>query len=151
MHYADLARQFDDVCGYAVCAPATFEHVFPAYQLTSELQAQSPDSVGLATHFPPEWKSFGTILFDDSVNSLVLEIANRRWGDDRLESNAIYDAILEVLIDLERDGVFGARSINRFLTMWDVGGDESMIIAASQKLNSADVYNCVLSTFGRNA
>ncbi|QEG02083.1 hypothetical protein Mal15_61660 [Stieleria maiorica] len=150
-HFAELTRQFDDVCGYAVCAPATFEHVFPAYQLTSELEANAPGSVGLATYFPPEWQSFGTILFDDSVNSLVSEIANRCWGDDNLESNMIYDAMLDVLIDLKRDGLFGERAINRFVTMWDVGGDESMIIAASEKLNSPDVHTCVRSTFGRNA
>lgn len=148
-HYAGLLRQFEDVCGYAVCAPATFEHVFPAYQLTSELNAHSADSVDLARYFPPEWKSFGTMLFDDSVNSLASEIASRRWGDDNLESNIVYDAILEVLIDLEREGVFGARSMSRFVTMWDVGGDASMIIAASEKLNAADVHTCVLSTFGR--
>lgn len=149
-HYADLTREFDDVWGYAVCAPPTFEHVFPAYQLTSELRDRSADSLGLASHFPPEWNSFGTIFFDEGFNSLVSEISNRLWGDDSIEPSAVYDAILKVLVDLEREGIFGPRSTDRFVTIWDVGGDESMIIATSEKLNSPDIHSRVLTTFGRN-
>ncbi|QDV22240.1 DUF4303 domain-containing protein [Aureliella helgolandensis] len=149
-HYVDLTHEFDDVCGYAVCAPSTFEHIIPAYQLTSELRDRPTDSLGLASYFPPEWNSFGTIFFDDGFNSLVAEISNRLWGDDCIEPSAAYEAILKVLIDLEREGIFGPRSTDRFVTMWDVGGDESMIIATSEKLNSPDLHSHVLTTFGRN-
>lgn len=148
-HHADLIRQFDDVCGYAICAPPYFEHIFPAYQLTSALQDCSADSLGLATHFPPEWKSFGTTLFDDSFNSLVSQVSQRRCDNESLSADGVYNAILDVLVELERDGIFGARSTDRFVTMWDVGGDESMILSTSEKLNSADLHSSVLSAFGR--
>ena len=148
-HHADLIRQFDDVCGYAICAPPYFEHIFPAFQLTSALQDCSPDALGLTTHFPPEWKSFGTILFDDSFNTLVTKIFQRRCDNENLAADEVYNAILDVLVELENEGTFGARSTNRFVTMWDVGGDESMIVSTSEKLNSDDVHSSVLSAFGR--
>ena len=148
-HYADLTREFDDVCGYAICAPPTFEHVFPAYQLKSELRDRSADSLGVAAYFPPEWNSFGTIFFDERVNSLVTEISNRFWGDESLDPKVVYEEILKVMVGLERDGVFGPRSNDRFLSIWDIGGDESMIIATSEELNSADVHSRVLTAFGR--
>jgi hypothetical protein len=148
-HYAGLTREFDDVCGYAVCAPATFEHVFPAYQLKSELRDRPADSLGLATYFPPEWNSFGTVFFTDELNSLVTEISNRFWGDESLEPKVVYEVILKAMVDLERDGVFGPRSDDRFLSIWDIGGDESMIISTSEELNSETVHSRVLAAFGR--
>jgi hypothetical protein len=149
-HYADLTREFDDICGYAVCAPSTFEQVFPAYQLASELARCSADSLGITSHFPPEWNSFGTIFFDNEFNSLVAEISGRWCGEDRIEPATVFDAMLKVFTDLEREGAFGPRSPDRFLTICEVGSDESMIIAASEKLNSPELHSRVLRTFGRS-
>ena len=149
-HYADLAREVDDICGYAVCAPSTFEHVFPAYQLRSELRNSSDDDSGLDSYFPPQWNSFGTIFFDDGFNSLMADISNRLWGDNCIEANKVYDRILKVVIDLEREGIFGPRSTHRFVTICDVGGDESMIITSSEQLNASDTHSRVLKAFGRN-
>ena len=150
-NYADLKRQFDDICGYAICAPPYFEQIFPAYQLSSALRDCPSDSLGLNAYFPPEWESFGTLSFGDEFDALTSQIHKRRCAHDGLEADAVFDAILDVLIDLERQGVFGPRSRDRFITMWNVGDDESLIIAASEKLNSAEVHSTVLKTFGRNS
>jgi len=150
-NYADLKGQFDDICGYAISAPPYFEQIFPAYQLSSALRDCPSDSLGLNAYFPPEWESFGTLSFGDEFDALTSQIHKRRCAHDGLEADAVFDAILDVLIDLERQGVFGPRSRDRFITMWNVGDDESLIIAASEKLNSAEVHSTVLKTFGRNS
>ncbi|QDT09343.1 hypothetical protein [Planctomycetes bacterium K23_9] len=147
-NYADLTQQFGDICGYAICAPPYFEHIFPAYQRASALQKCATDSLGLNAHFPPQWQSIGTQMFDAKFNELTSLISERRCDNESLEATAVFNTILDVLIDVEHDGVFGPRSGERFVTMWDVGGDESMILAASQKLNSATVHASAMETFG---
>ncbi|MCA9032860.1 MAG: hypothetical protein KDA66_18730 [Planctomycetaceae bacterium] len=148
-NFGELAQQFDDVCGYAICAPPYFEHIFPAFQVSSALQDSPAEFLGLKTYFPPEWDAFGTVLFDDEFNAIVSEISSRRCNNESLDYNVVFDAILDVLIELESEGVFGPRSSGRFVTVCDIEGDESLILSASEKLNSADVHAAVLRTFGR--
>ena len=148
-NFAELKLQFDDLCGFAVCAPSYFEQIFPAYQRSTALAGCGSDSLGINTYFPPQWESFGTLSFDDHFNDLAARISERRCTNAGIDANDVFNAILDVLVNLECDGVFGPRSGNRFVTMWDVGSDESLILTSSEKLNSKDVHTSVLKTFGR--
>lgn len=149
-NFAGLQRQFDDLCGYAVCAPSYFEQIFPAYRRSTALTGCDGDSLGINTYFPPQWESFGSLSFNDDFNALTLSISERRCDNESIDANDVFNAMLEVLVELEGEGVFGPRVGNRFVTMWDVGSDESLILTSSEKLNSKDVHGAVLKAFGRD-
>jgi hypothetical protein len=153
-NYSELTSEFDDICGYAICATPYIESILPAYQRASALQVCDPKRLPLATHFPPEWSSFGTLSFGDDIQTLVTKISRRRFGFDEgeeLEADAVFDAMLEVLVSVEREGVFGERSSNRFLTMWSIGNDEHWILKASKELNPDDVHAAACQAFGRDS
>ncbi|MCC9602253.1 DUF4303 domain-containing protein [Stieleria sp. JC731] len=152
-NYIDLTSEYGDICGYAICTTPYIESIIPAYQRESELQACDAKRLSLAIHFPPEWNSFGTLEFGDDIQALSTKLSHRRFGIDdgeELDADTVFDAILEVFAGLERDGVFGKRSPNRFLTMWSIGNDEHWILKASKELNSDDVHATACQAFGRN-
>ena len=114
--YAKWTKKFDDVCGYAICAPAYFECLFPVYKLSSECLTDE------AAFFPPEWASFGSLTFGKKFQSLCDEVSARRTLFDSdakngLDANVVFDVILSVLSELESDGLFGRKSKGRFLTI----------------------------------
>ena len=153
-NYSDLTSEFDDICGYAICATPYIESIIPAYQRAFALQACDIKQLPLASHFPPEWSSFGTLSFGDNIQTLSAKISQRRFGFDdgeELEADTVFDAMLEVFVSLEREGVFGERSSNRFLTMWSIGNDEHWILKASTELNSDDVHAAACQAFGRDS
>ena len=143
--FTKWTTQFDDVCGYAICAPPYFESIFPAYRLTSESLEDD------AAYFPPEWESFGTLTFDGEFRELCKRVHDLRVMYDKdedkgLDFDSVFDTIFAVLIELEGEGLFGEKSSGRYLTLWDVGNDEEWIIKASGKLNSERVHADVRRT-----
>ena len=140
--FAKWTTQFDDVCGYAVCAPPYIESIFPTYQLASESLEDE------AAYYPAEWESFGTLTFGPEIRELCTKIHAARVlydkdEDEGLEADLVFNTIFSVLTEMEAEGVFGDKNSGRYLTMWDVGNDEDWIIKASKKLNSAKLHTKV--------
>ena len=137
--FAKWTAQFDDVSGYAICAPPYFESIFPVYRLASESLEDD------AAYYPPEWESFGTLTFDGEFRDLCKKIHQLRVlydtdEDKGLDFESVFNTALAVFKELEAEGLFGDKSSGRYLTMWDVGNDEDWIIKASQLLNSERVH-----------
>ncbi len=145
--YGDLAQQFDDICGFGVFAPPYIESVFPAYQRSSELEGKSDQAQD--KYWPPEWSSFGVLKFGSDFQKLVQQVSERRsiHFDDpgALDADPVFEAILDVLVQLESEGLFGPRTADRYVTMWDVGNDDEWILKSSERLNSAEVHNAAYS------
>jgi hypothetical protein len=137
--YKKLTSQFEDVCGYAICAPPYIESIFPSYRLASDGLEES------AAFFPPEWESFDTLTFDPEFLEFCETLHDRRVLYDKnkkdgLDAKSVFNTIFAVMKELEAEGLFGDKSSGRYLTIWDVGNDEELIIKTSQKLNSKKVH-----------
>jgi hypothetical protein len=137
--YTKWTAKFDDVCGYAICAPPYVESIFPSYQLASESLEEA------AIYYPPEWGTFGTLVFDTEFLAFCKTLHDRRVLYDSnkkegLSADSVFKTIFAVLKELDAEGLFGDKSSGRYITMWDVGNDEEWIIKASQKLNSKRVH-----------
>jgi hypothetical protein len=137
--YTHWIGEFDDVCGYAICAPPYVESIFPAYQLKSE------ELEDASVYYPAEWSSFGSLEFDQGFQKFCGKIHERRNLSDTnaaegLDADSVFNTILAVLAELEAEGLFGDKASGRFLTIWDVGNDEEWILKASKKLNANKIH-----------
>lgn len=95
---------------------------------------------------PHEWPHFEDFGLFDAANALLKSLyASHEFALNRRRSlEAAYSA-LEVL---EAAGVFGSRNKGRFIVLWVVDSDESLMDESARQLNSGDVYAAYASEYG---
>lgn len=92
-----------------------------------------------------EWDDFG--LFD-SVNAIVAELLE----DDSIEfadkRQAILRQALEALCELETGGLFGPRSVDRFVVLCIADSSDEIMLESAKRLNSEAVSQAYAEEFG---
>ena len=153
-HYGRLTDKYDDIYGYAIATTDLIEGLFPVANLRSTIECdESADDFNYFKYCPAEWHALADEQYFESdeidlVVSQFEELADSE-SDDGGTRERFLNLILDVLVALESEGVFGAKTEDRYVTIYIAGSDEEWITKASSKLNSDSVHrNCMAGFAG---
>lgn len=148
--FTSLSDEFADLCGFAIGTARLLEFIVPVFQRKSELSSDSGD---FARFFPPEWAVLNSRdrsdTFGDGVETARKHLETHcSAGDYDLRasvSDAFLGSLLSLLVDLVRNNQLGQKTNERSLTIWIAGDDLEWIIKASERLNTPELHQRVLS------
>lgn len=149
--YSCLLEEFPDMYGFAIGTTLLFEFLVPVYQRKSDLPAEDHERYASTKFWPPNWAVMNqpnrNDTFGDSVAQALRRLKEHRDApgfDDWDLVDCYADSILHVLAELDADGELGAKTDERYLTIWIAGSDERCVINASEKLNTPTLHARVL-------
>jgi hypothetical protein len=144
--YNALAREFPDICGFAIATTAYIEFVVPIFQRRRELDEDDPFDD--KRFWPPEWAatndksrrdSFGKSV--DQARIKLCEHCESMDVDPSCNVRVTFlDMLLDLLVELDAAAKLGSKTDERYLTIWLAGDDEGPVLEASKKLNTKKMH-----------
>lgn len=147
--YGSLAKEFPDLCGFAIGTTAYIEFITPMFQRSAELEEDDP--AAFERFVPPEWAASRDKSRNDTLGEKVdaarVKLCEHCKGLDVDTSCDIrcefLDALLDLLVELDTEKKLGPKTDERYLTMWIAGDDDECLINASKKLNTLKTHKYV--------
>lgn len=143
-HYKRLVAEVADIYGYSLFTDDGLSGLGPVANRESALKKQTTEPKYnyyryLAVAWS-EWNDFG--MFAD-VNALL-----RRMHDEApAELGCVLPTCLDVLIELEAEGVFGARMDSRFIVICLCDSDDEIMMESAKRLNTEHAFTAYAGEF----
>jgi hypothetical protein len=142
-HLTKLPGKFSagEFYGYSLYTDEDVSSLGPVANSEKDLKVDSADGMYAVYRFSVDewkhWDDFGTFAGVNQTVKAIHQGPKKRFAKN---STAILDAALDVMQELEEQGLFGPRSPERFVVVW-VSDSQSKIIKKSAKaLNSPAAY-----------
>ena len=148
-HYKQLNDSFDDVYGYAIFTDDGVSSLHSVANRTSALSVDPSDRMyNYYRYGAVEWSEQDDCGLFDAVNTVVgqiHDIDNVEFADKR---EAMLRAAMDVLCELDAEGVFGPKSDERFVAVCVADSDEPIMLESVERLNTPAVLEAYSAEFG---
>lgn len=141
-HYTELTTRFDDIYGYSLFSEDGISSVSPVSNRTSTITQSDLASPTYFRVHAAEWSQWDDFGMFATVNQLLKEHMSVDYEvvDDFAERRASALALfLDVLVELERDGLFGERDDSRIVMVYLSDSGDTITDDSVKALNSAAV------------
>lgn len=144
MHYKALKDRFplDRIYGYSLYTTDCIEGVGPVSNRESVIKVDPSDPMYFYYRYSPdEWSDWDDFGMFDEVNKMIKKIAEE--ADDKFNAfvDEMFAVMLQTLIDLEKDGLFGIKDDKRFLVIWASDSASEIMDISAKTLNSVKAYS----------
>lgn len=141
-HYEDLSRRNPDqqYYGYSLYTSDDISSFGPVSNHIDAISCDTSDPMYLAFRYGPhEWCNFDDLGLFDGVNRALENLHDEASSFEALKEG-ILETALQVLVELESEGLFGPRDDERFVVLWVADSDHPIMERAAKELNSPAVY-----------
>jgi hypothetical protein len=137
--YKKLAAKYPDLYGYALYTTDDLAGLHGVANRESSLTVSLKDKMyNFNRYFAVEWKESGFGKFD-SVNKLLNKLFESHCDERSELREDILNLCLDVLSQLERDGLFGPRTTKRFVGICIGDSSDEVMLKSVKRLNSRSV------------
>ncbi|MCM2369478.1 DUF4303 domain-containing protein [Aporhodopirellula aestuarii] len=148
-HYKQLKDSFNDVYGYAVYTDDGVSSISAVANRTSAISADPSDRMyNYYRYGAVEWSEQDDFGLFDAVNDIVGQIQDIDSVEFADKRNAMLRAAMEVMCELDAEGVFGPKSDERFVAVCVTDSDEPIMLESVERLNTPAVFEAYRSEFG---
>lgn len=137
--YKKLAAKYPDLYGYALYTTDDLAGIYGIANRESSLTVPPKDKMyNYYRYFAVEWneRGFGTF---NSVNKLLNKLFQAQSDESSKLRENVLNLCLDVLRQLEGDGLFGPRTTKRFVAICIADSDDEIMLRSVKGLNSRAV------------
>jgi hypothetical protein len=147
-HYHKLTTEIPDVYGYSLYTVDDVPSVGPVANRESALTVDpSDDMYNYHRYLAVEWSEWNDFGLFDAFNKIVSGLHADESIAFELKREMILRVCLEVLCELEAEGVFGPRTDSRFLVICVADSDEKIMMESAKKLNTTVAFEAYATQF----
>jgi len=147
-HFTQMKSTYNDLYGYSLYTEDSLTSIGPVCNCDSNITAPESDEMYAYYRYGAvEWEHFEDFgIFDDVNNELssIMDCEHPKWSERR---SSVLNACLDVLYDLEQDGLFGPKESNRFVVICLSDSDDAIMDKSAKLLNSVDIYESYAKEF----
>lgn len=149
-HLEALKAQYrsSDLYGYSLYTDDDFCSIGPVANTVDAIPVtqQDPD-YGYYKYGPHEWAIFEHHGLFDSVNKIVKDIHDNAGLPFESRRAAMLQVAMQVLVELEGSGIFGARTPSRYVVLWLSDSSDPIMSTSAEALNSPEVFSAYLQAY----
>lgn len=143
-HYHWYIHQYpgEDYYGYSLYTDDGVSSIGPVATRGSALSVGPEDPLySYYKYGPHEWSEWSDRGLFDEANALLKVLYTENQHDFPGFRKAALEAALNVLKELEAEGLFGPRDSHRFIVLWLSDSGDPIMGRAAQELNNSQVYD----------
>lgn len=148
-HCKQLSGSFDDVYGYAVYTDDGVSSLQAVANRTSAISVDPSD--GMYNYYrygAVEWSEQDDFGLFDAVNAVVGQIHDIDSVEFTDKREAMLRTAMDVLCELDAEGLFGPKSDERFVAVCVADSDEPIMLESVERLNTSAVFEAYCAEFG---
>ena len=147
-HYRKLKAEAPDVYGYAILSEDGVSSIAPVANRESSLSVDPTDRrYNYYRLLAVEWSEYDDYGLFERVNAIVGELHDDDSSEFSAKGEAILRICLNVLRDLEREGLFGPRTDQRFLAICLSDSDDDIMLESAKLLNTPATFAAYAAEF----
>lgn len=156
-HYQALKSEFEGekFYGYSLYTSDDATSISPVANTLSEIEGKKSDSNYIYYKYGvDEWSNWEDFKMFEEVNAIITKYYDDMEEDyDEMDEKydelkqGIFNASLQVMKELEQEGLFGPKTDGRFLVIWVSDSDDEIINISAKQLNTKKVYQEFASEF----
>lgn len=142
-HYKEIEEMFrgKDFYGYALYTSDDVSSIGAVANTRDSIPVDASDEMYIYYRYSPdEWSQWDDFEIFDTVNKIIKEsycLPNVEFS--RVKSK-ILSISLETMMELQREGLFGVKSNEKYLIIWVSDSDHSIMEISAKELNTSKVY-----------
>ena len=145
-HYRQLTSRFPDIYGYAIYSVTGLPYITAVAQRESSLEVEpGDDQYDYFRYFANEWSEQDDFGLFDGVKEALAAFQDEHAFVGPESYTQLLDTCLEVLCQLEEEGLFGPRTDSRFLCICVFDTDEEYALESAKRLNTPATYEAFAS------
>ncbi len=144
-----LNDSIDDVYGYAVLTDDGVSSLHAVANRTSAISVDPSDRMyNYYRYGAVEWSEQDDFGLFDAVNTVVGQIHDIDSVEFADKRQAVLRTAMDVLCELDAEGVFGPKSDKRFVAVCVADSDEPIMLESVERLNTPAVLEAYCAEFG---
>lgn len=148
LHYQQLTASVPDIYGYSLFTEDGISSFGPVANRESAIKVAPDDEMyNYYRYLAVEWSEWDDFGLFAGVNAIVDEIHaddSVAFGDKR---EAVLRLCLDVLRELDSNGLFGARTDDRFVVICLSDSDEEIMMESAELLNTPNAFAAYADEF----
>ncbi len=149
-HYSTLKLQFpmEEFYGYSLYSSDDISSLGPVANRLSVIEEKTSDSDYFYYKYSAdEWSDWDDFELFEEVNSIIAQFYNEKKDCFDEFRDYILNTSLQVMKELEQEGLFGLKNDERFLVIWISDSSDEIINISAKQLNTQKVYKEFASEF----
>ncbi|MDD9261698.1 MULTISPECIES: DUF4303 domain-containing protein [Bacillus cereus group] len=149
-HYSELITRYgvDTIYGYSLLTDDCVNSIGPV--ANKERLIKVDKSAPLYNYYrygAVEWSDWDDFGMFDEVNKIIKKYHETVEDDVNMRVNTLLKESLNVLMELESEGLFGGRNDNRFIVICVTDSSNEIMIESARLLNTLKIYEEYASEF----
>ncbi|MED0981386.1 DUF4303 domain-containing protein [Bacillus paramycoides] len=149
-HYKELITRcgVDTIYGYSLLTADCVSSIGPVANKERLIKVNKSDSLyNYYRYGAVEWSEWDDFGMFDEVNKIIKKYHETVEDDFSMRVNTLLKESLNVLIELESEGLFGGRNDNRFIVICVTDSSNEIMIESARLLNTLNIYQKYASEF----
>ena len=143
-HYKRLVTDVSDIYGYALFTEDGLSSVVPVANRESALKKPKSDPMyNYYRYLAVEWSDWDHFGMFDDVNALLTKMHD----ESPAELDRVLPICLDVLSELDDEGVFGQRTDDRFIVICLSDSDDEIMMESAKRLNTDTAFTAYAGEF----
>lgn len=149
-HFKALNEKFPEekLYGYSLYTSDDISSIGPVANKVSDLTKDKDDTeYNYYRYSPDEWSEWDDFGMFEQVNEIISKLYEEMNNNFANYKKSVLRKAIDVLYELELEGVFGPKNDERFLIVWVTDSSDESIHTSAKKLNTQKVYKEFASEF----
>lgn len=149
-HYNELITRcgVDTIYGYSILTDDGVNSIGPVANKERLIKLDKSDPLyNYYRYGAVEWSEWDDFGMFDEVNKIIKKYHETVEDDFNMRVNTLLKELLNVLMDLESEGLFGDTNDNRFIVICVTDSSNDIMIESARLLNTLKIYEEYASEF----
>lgn len=148
-HYKSICSKYPEEHFYAYCLYTDDDvtSIGPVSNKTSEINNNDIEHLNYYKYCPEEWSDWDDYGLFDHVNTLIKNYYKEMEDNFEEYRESILKEALQILKEIDNEGLFGVKSDERFLVLWISDSNDKYIFLSAKELNTQKVCDEFNSEF----
>ncbi|MFB7121820.1 DUF4303 domain-containing protein [Bacillus tropicus] len=149
-HYNELITRcvVDTIYGYSILTDDGVNSIGPVANKERLIKVDNSDPLyNYYRYGAVEWSEWDDFGMFDEVNKIIKKYHETVEDDFNMRVNTLLKELLNVIIELESEGLFGDRNDNRFIVICVTDSSNEIMIESARLLNTLKIYEEYASEF----
>ncbi|MBJ7987694.1 DUF4303 domain-containing protein [Bacillus cereus] len=149
-HYNELITRcgVDTIYGYSILTDDCVSSIGPVANKERLIKVNKSDPLyNYYRYGAVEWSEWDDFGMFDEVNKIIKKYHETVEDDFNMGVNTLLKESLNVLMELESEGLFGDRNDNRFIVICVADSSNEIMIESARLLNTLKIYEEYASEF----
>ncbi|EEL19926.1 hypothetical protein bcere0017_52970 [Bacillus cereus Rock1-3] len=149
-HYNELITRcgVDTIYGYSILTDDDVDSIGPVANKERLIKVDKSDPLyNYYRYGAVEWSEWDDFGMFDEVNKIIKKYHETVKDDFNMRVNTLLRELLNVLMELESEGLFGDKNDNRFIVICVTDSSNDIMIESARLLNTLKIYEAYASEF----